>query len=149
MTLAPRDPDFEARVRNSFVKQQFMATLGARLERVVPGEVVIALPFRADLTQQHGFLHAGVVTSVVDSACGYAALSVMEPGAAVLSVEFKVNLLAPAAGTSFLATGRVVRSGRTLVVCTGELRAMHDERDTVVALMQGTMMAVREKGLSD
>ncbi|MEP6991198.1 MAG: PaaI family thioesterase [bacterium] len=149
MTAVPRDPDFEARVRNSFTKQQFMATLGARLERVVPGEVTIALPFRADLTQQHGFLHAGVVTSVVDSACGYAALSVMEPDAAVLSVEFKVNLLAPAAGMSFLAIGRVVRSGRTLIVCTGELRAMHDERDTVVALMQGTMMAVREKGLSD
>ncbi len=126
-----------------------MATLGARLERVLPGEVVIALPFRTDLTQQHGFLHAGVGAAVVDSACGYAALTVMEPGAAVLSVEFKVNLLAPAAGTDFLAIGRVVRSGRTLVVCTGELHAMHNERDTVVALMQGTMMAVREKGLSD
>lgn len=126
-----------------------MATLGARLERVAPGEVVIALPFRADLTQQHGFLHAGVGAAIVDSACGYAALTVMEPGAAVLSVEFKVNLLAPAAGTEFLAIGRVVRSGRTLVVCAGELHAMHNERDTVVALMQGTMMAVREKGLSD
>ena len=126
-----------------------MATLGARLERVLPGEVVIALPFRTDLTQQHGFLHAGVGAAVVDSACGYAALTVMEPGAAVLSVEFKVNLLAPAAGTDFLAIGRVVRSGRTLVVCAGELHAMHNERDTVVALMQGTMMAVREKGLSD
>ena len=126
-----------------------MATLGARLERVLPGEVVIALPFRADLTQQHGFLHAGVGAAVVDSACGYAALTVMEPGAAVLSVEFKVNLLAPAKGTEFFAIGRVVRSGRTLVVCAGELHAMHNERDTVVALMQGTMMAVREKGLSD
>ena len=126
-----------------------MTTLGARLERVAPGEVVIALPFRADLTQQHGFLHAGVGAAIVDSACGYAALTVMEPGAAVLSVEFKVNLLAPAAGTEFLAIGRVVRSGRTLVVCAGELHAMHNERDTVVALMQGTMMAVREKGLSD
>ncbi len=121
-----------------------MATLGARLVRVAPGEVAIALPFRADLTQQHGFLHAGVVTSVVDSACGYAALTVMQPGVGVLSVEFKVNLLAPATGTEFLAVGRVVRSGRTLVVCAGELRAIGDERDTVVALMQGTMMAVTE-----
>lgn len=144
-----RDPDFEARVRASFEKQAFMATLGARLERVLPGEVAISLPFRADLTQQHGFLHAGVVTSVVDSACGYAALSLMEPGAAVLSVEFKVNLLAPAAGTHFLAVGRVVRSGRTLTVCAGELHAIQEERDTVVALLQGTMMAVRERGLTD
>src|SRR4051794_28165997 len=102
MMQVVRDPEFEARVRASFAKQQFMATLGAQLERVAIGEVAIALPFRADLTQQHGFLHAGVVTSVVDSACGYAALSVMEPGAAVLSVEFKVNLLAPAEGTHFL-----------------------------------------------
>ncbi|MEP7000256.1 MAG: PaaI family thioesterase [bacterium] len=149
MTQVVRDPDFEARVRASFAKQQFMATLGAQLQRVAVGEVAIALPFRADLTQQHGFLHAGVMTSVVDSACGYAALSVMEPGAAVLSVEFKVNLLAPAEGTHFLAVGRVVRSGRTLVVCAGELHAIHNERDTVVALMQGTMMAVRGKDLSD
>ena len=143
MTHVVRDPEFEARVRASFARQHFMATLGARLERVTPGEVTIALPFRPDLTQQHGYLHAGVVASVVDSACGYAALTVMEPGADVLSVEFKVNLMAPAAGTEFLAIGRVVRSGRTLVVCSGELRAIHNERDTVVALMQGTMMAVR------
>ena len=150
MTLVVRDPDFEARVRASFARQQFMATLGARLARVVLGEVAIALSFRIDLTQQHGFLHAGVVTSLVDSACGYAALTVMEPGSGVLSVEFKVNLLAPAAGTEFLAVGRVVRSGRTLVVCAGELRAMDDEPRTVVALMQGTMMAVRGKvGLED
>ena len=150
MKLVVRDPDFEARVRASFARQQFMATIGARLARVMLGEVAIALPFRADLTQQHGFLHAGVVTSLVDSACGYAALTVMEPGSGVLSVEFKVNLLAPAAGTEFLAVGRVVRSGRTLVVCAGELRAMDDEPGTVVALMQGTMMAVRGKvGLED
>jgi uncharacterized protein (TIGR00369 family) len=142
-----RDPEFEARVRASFARQEFMSTLGARLERVLPGEVAIALPFRADLTQQHGFLHAGVVTSVVDSACGYAALSLMEPGAAVLSVEFKVNLLAPAAGSTFLAIGRVVRAGRTLTVCAGELHAIQEERDTVVALLPGTMMYVRERGL--
>ena len=148
MTQVVPDPDFEARVRASFARQQFMATIGARLEHVARGEVAIALSFRDDLTQQHGFLHAGVVTSVVDSACGYAALTVMAPGAAVLSVEFKVNLLAPAAGTEFLAVGRVVRAGRTLVVCAGELRAIHGAGETVVALMQGTMMAVREKGLS-
>jgi uncharacterized protein (TIGR00369 family) len=145
-----RDPEFGARVRDSFAKQQFMATLGARLELVAPGEVRISLPYRADLTQQHGFLHAGAVTSVVDSACGYAALTLMEPGAAVLSVEFKVNLLAPAAGKEFLAIGKVVRAGRTITVCSGELRAVDDGRETVIAILQGTMMAVRDKtGLTD
>ena len=137
MTHVVRDPDFEARIRTSFAQQAFMTMLGARLQRVALGEVAIALPFRSDLTQQNGFLHAGVVTSVVDSACGYAALSVMEPGADVLSVEFKVNLLAPAQGKEFLAVGRVVRSGRTLVVVSGELLA----GGTVLALMQGTMIA--------
>jgi uncharacterized protein (TIGR00369 family) len=145
-----RDPEFEARVRASFAKQQFMATMGARLELVAPGEVRISLPYRADLTQQHGFLHAGAVTSVVDSACGYAALTLMEPGAAVLSVEFKVNLLAPAAGKEFLAIGKVVRAGRTITVCSGELRAVDDGRVTVIAILQGTMMSVRDKtGLTD
>ena len=119
-----------------------MRTLGATLERVAPGEVDLALPFRADLTQQHGFLHAGVVTAVIDSACGYAALSLMEPGAAELSVEFKVQLLAPARGARFLALGRVVRAGRTLTVVAGELRA---EDGKPVALLNGTMMAVRDQ----
>ena len=138
MTLVVRDPDFEARVRSSFAAQQFMSTLGARLDRVEPGEVAISLSFRDELTQQNGFLHAGVGASVVDSACGYAALTVMEPGRDVLSVEFKVNMLAPAKGSAFTATGRVVRSGRNLVVGSGELRA----DGTLVMLMQGTMAAV-------
>ena len=142
MSFQPRDPDFERRVRASFARQAAMRTLGATLERVAPGEVDLALPFRADLTQQHGFLHAGVVTAVIDSACGYAALSLMEPGAAVLSVEFKVQLLAPARGARFLALGRVVRAGRTLTVVAGELRAEDGES---VALLNGTMMAVRDR----
>ena len=119
-----------------------MRTIGATLERVAPGEVDLALAFRAELTQQHGFLHAGIVTAAVDSACGYAALSLMEPGTAVLSVEFKVQLLAPARGASFLALGRVVRSGRTLTVVSGEFRA---ESGEAVALLNGTMMAVRDR----
>ena len=126
-----------------------MQTLGASLERVAPGEVELLLPFRDDLTQQHGFLHAGVVTAVIDSACGYAALSLMEPGAAVLSVEFKVNLLAPAQGALFRAVGRVVRAGRTLTVVSGELRAYPAaERGgdfAVTAMLTGTMMAVRDR----
>lgn len=144
MEHRPRDPEYAARVRESFARQRFMATLGARLDGVAPGEVAIALPFAESLTQQHGFLHAGAVTAVVDSACGYAALSLMEPGAAVLSVEFKINLLAPAAGLRFRARGRVVRSGRTLTVCTGELTAHQASgAEVVVAVMQATMMAVR------
>jgi uncharacterized protein (TIGR00369 family) len=138
MTLVARDPDFAARVRASFATQRFMSTLGARLDRVELGEVSIALTFREDLTQQNGFLHAGVGAAVVDSACGYAALTVMEPGRNVLSVEFKVNMLAPAKGATFVATGRVARSGRTLVVVSGELHA----DGTLVMLMQGTMAAI-------
>lgn len=124
-----------------------MRTLGVTLERISPGEVDLALAFRQDLTQQHGFLHAGVITAAVDSACGYAALTLMDPGVAVLSVEFKVQLLAPARGARFLALGRVVRTGRTLTVVSGELRTDADE---VVALLNGTMMAVRDRpDLSD
>src|SRR3954471_14497875 len=123
MSFIPKDPDYDHRVRASFARQAVMATLGVTLESVAPGEVTLAIPFRADLTQQHGFLHAGIVTTVIDSACGYAAFSLMEPGAAVLSVEFKVNLLSPARGTHFRATARVVKPGRNLTVVTGELRA--------------------------
>jgi len=135
---------FEARVRASFAQQAFMAALGAELASVAPGEVTIELPFRADLTQQDGFLHAGVVAAVADSACGYAAFSLMPADARVLSVEFKVNLMKPAAGTRFRAVGRVVRAGRTLTVCSGEVSAERDGRETVVALMQATMMSVRD-----
>src|SRR4051812_50110570 len=119
MTATPRDPNFDQRVRASFAKQKFMETLGCRLAHVGPGEVHIALTFREDLTQQHGFLHAGVVTTAMDSACGYAALSLMEPGVAVLAVEFKVNLMAPAAGTEFFSVGKGGRAGKTLTLCRG------------------------------
>lgn len=150
----PRDPDFEHRVRASFARQAVMRTLGVTLQRVAPGEVDLAIPFRTDLTQQHGFLHAGVVTAVVDSACGYAALTLMEPGTAVLSVELKIQLLTPARGAWFLGLGRVVRAGRTLTVVSGKLRALAQEPGVatasraeadgdVVALLTGTMMAVR------
>jgi uncharacterized protein (TIGR00369 family) len=129
-----------------------MRTLGVTLERVVPGEVDLTLPFRSDLTQQHGFLHAGVVTAVIDSACGYAALTLMEPGTAVLSVEFKVQLLAPARGASFRGLGRVVRAGRTLTVVMGEFRAIAQpptngatDDGELVALMTGTMMTARKR----
>jgi uncharacterized protein (TIGR00369 family) len=144
------DPNFQARVRASFARQAFMTTLGARLATVEPGHVVIELPFRPDLTQQHGFLHAGVVAAVVDSACGYAALTLMPPGAAVLSVEFKINLMRPAAGASFRATGQVLRAGRTLTVCSGEAEALDAGGSSIIAVMQATMMTVRDQeGLAD
>jgi uncharacterized protein (TIGR00369 family) len=148
-------------VRESFARQAAMHTLGIHLAGVSPGEVVLELPFRDDLTQQHGFLHAGVVTIAMDSACGYSALTLMEPGAAVLSVEFKVNLLAPARGRRFRAIGRVIRAGRTITVTSGELWAFEGDEvaeragdqgsfGALVAVLTGTMMTVRDRaGLVD
>src|SRR5262245_11603629 len=116
----PRNPDFERMVRESFSKQRIMATLGASLERVGAGEAEIHLPSREDLTQQHGFMHAGIVATILDSACGYAAFSLMPAGFGVLSVEFKINLLAPAQGDILVARARVLRAGRTMTVCQAE-----------------------------
>ena len=150
MVFVPRDPQYEARVRASFEAQRFMATIGATLDRVAPGEVVISVPFREELTQQHGFLHAGAIGAIADSACGYAALTLMDPGVAVLSAEYKINLLAPAAGPRFVASARVVRAGHTLTVCAAEVCAMVAEPGTPVALMQATMVTVRDRaGLRD
>ncbi|HEX7964481.1 MAG TPA: PaaI family thioesterase [Gammaproteobacteria bacterium] len=145
MALTPADPGFEARVRDSFARQRVMATLGARLVRVAPGEVDLELPFRADLTQQHGYLHAGIVTTLLDSACGYAAFSLMPADATVLSVEFKTNLLAPAAGERLLARGRVLRAGRTLTVCEASGVMLDGGGEKAVAHMVGTMMALAGK----
>ena len=130
------------RVRESFARQAFMTTIGAALVSVKPGEVVIEVASRPELTQQHGFLHAGVIASIADSACGYAAFTLMPPDHAVLSVEFKQNQLAPARGERFRATGRVVKSGRTLTVCTAEVKAADE---TLVAVMQATMISLPNK----
>ena len=136
------DTSIEARVRAIFEHQQFMTTLGATLERVAPGEVEIHLRCRADLTQHTGVIHAGVVTAIVDTACGGAAATMMEQDREVVSVEFKINLMAPAVGDYLRAVGRVVRTGRTLTVCSGEVWAVRGNDERVVALMQATMMAV-------
>ena len=148
MPMQPKDPDFEARVRKSFARQTFMATLGATLARVAPGEVDLELTVRDALAQQHGSVHAGAITSVLDSAAGYAAFSLMPADAAVLSVEFKVNLLEPARGERIVARGRVLRAGRTLSVCVAEAWAYVGTRETLVATLQGTMMCVQGRGLS-
>jgi uncharacterized protein (TIGR00369 family) len=130
-------------VRASFARQRVMETIGARLSRVAPGEVEIELPFREDLTQQHGYLHAGIVAAVVDSACGYAALSLAPAGAEVLSIEFKLNLLSPARGERFVARARVKRAGRNVTVCAGDLYALEGASEKTVATMLATMMTVR------
>ena len=150
-TFVPPDPDFERRVRASFARQNVMALFQASLARVAPGQVDIALAVRPELSQQHGFVHAGVVTAIVDSACGYAALSLMPPGTGVLSIEFKTNLLAPARGVSLSARGRVLKPGRNIFVCAGDVFAVDAQGgETLVATMLATMMVVRDRpGLVD
>ena len=135
--------DFEARVRASFARQKIMATIGAELTRVNPGEVEIEMPYSADLTQQHGFLHAGIISTALDSACGYAAYSVMPSDAAVLTIEFKVNLLSPGRGERFLFRGQVTKPGRTIIVADGQAYAYDGEGEArMIATMTGTMMVV-------
>jgi len=118
-----------------------MATIGAELVHVAPGEVDIALPFSKQLTQQDGFLHAGVVAGAADSACGYAALTTMEPRAEVLTVEFKINLLAPAAGERLLVRGRLLRAGRTLTVCRADAVTISEGHEKHVATLTATLIA--------
>jgi uncharacterized protein (TIGR00369 family) len=139
----PTFRDWEQRVRESFARQAFMTTLGASLASVTPGAVDIELPASPALTQQHGFVHAGALAAVLDSACGYAALSLMPEDAGVLTVEFKLNLLEPAAGERFIARGRVVRAGRTLTACEGAALVAGGDEGRPVATMTATMMALR------
>ncbi|MEM8876902.1 MAG: PaaI family thioesterase [Pseudomonadota bacterium] len=147
MTLTPRDPYFEARVRNSFARQDFMATLGAELAHVAPGEADIVLPFTDDLRQQHGFFHAGATIAVLDSAAGYAALTLFPKGFGVLTAELKVNLLAPAEGPRLRAEGRVIKPGKTLTVCRSDVYSVADDKRTHVATALLTMAA--REGLDD
>ena len=136
------DQNYETRIRESFIKQSAMQTIGATLGSVQPGEVHINLPYSNHITQQDGFLHAGIVTTIVDSACGYAAYTLMPAGSRVLSVEFKVNLMSPAIGERFVAVGKVIRAGRTITVCSGEVLAYQSDESKLVALMQATMIRV-------
>ena len=141
-TFVPQDPDFETRVRLSFGEQRVMATIGASLSVVEPGAVDVVMPFREDLTQQDGFVHAGIVAAIADSACGYAAHSLMPRTARVLSIEFKLNLLSPAVGERLEARGRVLRAGKTITVCRADVFAISDTSEKLVATMTGTMMTV-------
>jgi len=135
--LAP-DPQFAARIRESFGRQKAMTFIGATLTRVAPGEVEIALPWRDELTQQKGFIHGGILGMIADSACGYAAFSLMPAGGSLVTVEYKMNILTPARG-ALVARGHVVRPGRTLTVARGEV---YSEDGKHVATMQQTLMAL-------
>ena len=140
MPFKPANPDFAAIVRGSFATQGLMQLIGATLERVEPGEVDIALPFRGDLTQQHAFLHGAVTTAIADSAAGYAALSLMPAGSEVLSIEFKINLLRPATGPRFLAEGRVVKAGKTITVSRSDVFGYADNKPIHIATLLATMI---------
>lgn len=137
--------NLQDRITNSFQAQGLMATLGAELALVSEGEVHIALPFSERLAQQHGYVHAGAIASILDSACGYAALTKAPPGCEVVTAEFKINLLRPALGERFLAIGRVQNAGRSLTVCTGEVQAFSgpEAAPKVVAIMQATIATLR------
>jgi uncharacterized protein (TIGR00369 family) len=138
----PQDPAFAERVRASFAQQGAMHTIGATLAEIAAGRVVIALPWRRDLTQQHGFLHAGMVATALDSACGYAASTLMPAAAGVLTIEYKINLLAPAQGESFRMEGLVVKPGRTISVTEGRAYALHEGREKLIATMGATLMTI-------
>jgi uncharacterized protein (TIGR00369 family) len=138
----PKDPNYRTRVETSFSRQTVMRTLGIALADLGPGRIVLSMPFRAEYCQQHGFVHAGVITTALDSACGYAAFSLMPADAAVLTVEFKTNLLAPAQGEKFVFHAEVVKPGRTLTVC--EAKAYAESKGSekkLIATMTGTLMA--------
>lgn len=139
MSFTAKNPEFAADVRKSFAAQSIMQSIGAQLSRVEPGVVEISLPYRTDLTQQNGYLHAGIITTIADSAAGYAAFTLMPAGASVLSVEFKVNLLRPASGEMFLARAEVIKAGKTLTVVRADVFGISGNERTIVATMQGTM----------
>lgn len=140
----------EERIRSSFAKQGLMGTLGATLVAVAPGHVEIALNPHPAISQQHGFVHAGAVSAIADTAAGYAALSLMPPGRGVLTTEFKINLVAPAVGERILARGRVVISGRTLTLTQAEVFAGSGGQERLIALLTATMMAIEGRaGIDD
>lgn len=139
MTIEVPNPSFAEEVRKSFAAQSIMQLIGAELTRVEPGVVEISLPYRKELTQQNGYLHAGIVTTIADSAAGYAAFSLMPAGSSVLSVEFKVNLLRPAQGEKFVARAEVIKPGKTLTVVRSDVYGLTGAERTLVASMLGTM----------
>ena len=141
----PPDPDYVARVQASFDRQKAMRLIGARLVRIAPGACTIDLPFRDDLTQQHGYIHAGIVSMIADSAGGYAGFTLFPADASVLTVEYKLNLVAPAAGERLVAEASVVKPGRTLAITRGEVYAERAGARTLCAIMQQTLIVMAGK----
>jgi uncharacterized protein (TIGR00369 family) len=139
----PSDPDYENRVRTSFGRQGVMTTLGAAMTRIAPGETEIEFPYAPDFTQHNGYIHAGVMTTVVDSACGYAAYTLMPADSDVLSIEYKVNFMSPAIGEKFRCVGKVVKAGRTVTVCSGDVIAVNNGAEKTVATMLATMITMK------
>ena len=138
----PKYPDYQAKVKKSFADQAVMKTIGASIEAIGAGEIEIEFPYQSSLTQQNGFIHAGIVSTVLDSACGYAAFSLMPEDASVLTIEFKINLLSPAKVDRFRGYGKVKKAGRTISVAEAELYAFSDQGKKLVATMVGTLMAI-------
>lgn len=147
MEHTPRDPDFEARVRTSFTGQNMMQTMGMSIAAIAPGSIEIAFDHDERFAQQHGFAHGGFVATALDSACGFAALTLMVPEAAVLTVEYKINYLRPARASSYRAAAHVVKSGRTLTYCDATLMA--DGSDDALATMTGTLIALTDTGIKN
>ncbi len=144
-SFTPKNTQYKDRVQHSFDRQKAMATLGASILVIEPGRVSIRLPFNEALTQQHGFIHAGIISTVLDSACGYAAFSLMPENAAVLTIEYKVNLLSPAKGDWFEAIGVVKKPGRNVTVADGEIYAHSGDNKKLVASMVGTLMSIYDR----
>lgn len=142
MTLAPQNPDFEARVRDSFSRQPFMSTIGAELTRIFAGEAEIRVPYREDLCQQHGLFHGGLIGTIADNACGYASFSLMAAEHSVLTVEYKLNLLSPALGEALVARARVARAGRRLTVCNADVFILRNDVEKLCATALGTFMTL-------
>jgi uncharacterized protein (TIGR00369 family) len=142
----PRNPAWEKKSREIFERQSFMRMIGARIAVLAPGICDLDLPYRDDLCQQNVFLHGGVITSIADTSCGIASSTLLSPEAGILSVEFKYNMMAPAAGERFIARGRVVRPGRTLTIAESAVFAVKDGKETEIGRMLATMMFLEGKG---
>src|SRR3954463_12834217 len=142
----PKNPDFRKVAAETFARQQAMRTLGIAITRLDPGEVDLAMAYSAEFTQQNGFVHAGIITAGLDTACGIAAFTLMPANSDILTVEFKTNLLAPARGDRFVFRARVIKPGRTLTVCEAQAFAEHDGAQNLIAAMTGTLMALPRRG---
>lgn len=144
-----KDPRFAEKVARSFARQKLMTIIGASISSIAPGTVRVDMPYNNDLTQQHGFLHGGIVAAIADSACGYAALTLIPADAAVLTVEYKINFLSPAFGDKFYVIGHVKKAGNTLTYTTADVIAVTGEAEKTVAALVATMMTVKDRGILD